>query len=261
MTTSSTSPHSSADRGSPLLGEVDVAQVAVRLDQVRHRIEAAGGDLDSVKIVAVTKGFDLSAVRAALASGICDLGENYAVEMLEKREALTREGVGGGLTSPISSDSTARWHYLGAIQRNKVRRLAPFVDCWQGVARAVEGQEIAKYSPGAAVLVEVMLPSLSHNSAGNGPGVSGRNGCLADQVPQLVEALVAQGLDVQGLMVVGPRIFDDARRSFAMVSDLADRLGLSERSMGMSEDLEIAVEEGSTMVRIGRALFGDRPRR
>ena len=169
------------------------------------------------------------------------MGENYAQELLAK-EAEVRRGWPAG--PPV------RWHYLGAVQRNKVRALAPLVDCWQGVARLAEGEEIAKRRAGAAVLVEVDVS-----------GTPGRNGCAPGEVPGLVRALGRLELDVGGLMVVAPPTPEGARRAFRTVRELADGLGLPERSMGMSDDLEAAVAEGSTMVRIGRGLFGDRPAR
>lgn len=209
--------------------------------RVRERIEAAGGDPDKVQVVAVTKGLGRQAVRAALQVGVRDVGENYAQELLAKDDALRAGGEG---------DPLVRWHFLGAIQRNKVARLAPVVACWQGVARAQEGEAIARKRPGAVVLVEV-----------DTTGLPGRNGCGPGDVPALVADLRMADLDVRGLMTVAPRIPEDARRAFRLVRSLADDLDLVERSMGMSDDLEIAVSEGSTMVRVGRALFGDRPSR
>jgi uncharacterized pyridoxal phosphate-containing UPF0001 family protein len=203
---------------------------------VRRRIEAAGGDPGAVRVLPVTKGFGADAVAAVMAAGCQDVGENYAQELLRKAGAL--EG------------AAPRWHFLGRVQRNKVARLAPVVDCWQGVARATEGAAIARHRPGAQVLVEVETT-----------GSPGRNGCAAAEVPALVTALGGEGLSVQGLMTVAPATddVDAVRRSFRTVRELADRLGLPERSMGMTDDLETAVQEGSTMVRVGRALFGPRP--
>jgi uncharacterized pyridoxal phosphate-containing UPF0001 family protein len=91
-------------------------------------------------------------------------------------------------------------------------------------------------------------------------GLSGRGGCRPDQAPDLVRELREEDLSVEGLMVVGPPgPAESARPGFTLVSTLADRLDLPVRSMGMSDDLEVAVSEGSTMVRLGRALFGPRP--
>lgn len=213
-----------------------MAGVAAALAAARRRIELAGGDPGTVRVVAVTKGFGVEAASAASAAGLEDVGENYAQELLAKHEALPAEG------------RVLRWHFLGAVQRNKVRILAPVVDCWQSVAREVEGVEIARRRPGATVLVEV-----------DAAGTPGRNGCPPDGVEGLVGALRGLDLDVAGLMTVAPPEPEGARRAFSTLRRLADRLSLPERSMGMSGDLELAVAEGATMVRLGSALFGPRP--
>ena len=157
----------------------------------------------------------------------------------------------GQLTRPERAVGDAVWHFLGTVQRNKVAELAPFVGVWQSVARVVEGERIARFAPGATVMVQV-----------DTTGLSGRNGCPPDQVATVVDGLRALDLDVVGLMTVAaPGPAEAARDSFDSVGRLADDLGLPERSMGMSDDLEAAVAAGTTMVRIGRALFGERPPR
>ena len=215
------------------------ATVVERLAKVRARIERAGGDPTGIRVLAVTKGFGPDAVSAALAAGLTDVGENYADELLAKAAIpeARREGVDG-----------PRWHYLGVVQRRRVAALAPVVDCWQGVARAVEGEAIGRRRPGASVLVQV-----------DTTGLPGRNGARPAEVPDLVGSLAGDGLRVVGLMTVAPPDPEAARACFRTVRALADRLGLPVRSMGMTGDLELAVAEGSTMVRVGRALFGDRP--
>jgi len=220
---------------------IDTDAVAERLAAVRDRISAAGRDARDVVVVAVTKGFGADAIAAASAAGLIDVGENYAQDLAGKWEAS-----GGALGG-------RRWHFLGRVQRNKVRTIASAVDLWQGVDRMAAGQEIARCAPGASVLVQVKISDDSENGGA-------RNGCSAHDVPALVEALDGLGLRVRGLMAVGPVGPPElARRGFREVSALAERLELAERSMGMSEDLGVAVEEGSTMVRVGRALFGPRP--
>lgn len=228
MTTISTSPPSSAS-----------GAVAERLHSVRRRIEQAGGDPSTVRVIAVTKGFGPEAVVAAREAGLHDIGENYANELVAKAAEVEHDA---------SASSIVRWHFLGGIQRNKVARLAPIVGLWQSVSRAEEGARIARFAPGAAVLVEV-----------DTTGLSGRNGCRPDDVRTLVPRLRDDGLDVRGLMTVAAPGVDAANAAFATVRTLADDLGLEERSMGMTDDLEAAVRAGTTMVRIGRALFGERP--
>jgi hypothetical protein len=206
-----------------------------RATELRRRI-AAAGDPGRVRIVAVTKGFGANAVDAALRAGITDIGESYAQELVAKVPDVNRDG--------------ARWHFIGRLQTNKVRALTDIVDVWQSVDRATLGDEIAKRAPGAEVLLQV--------NVSNEPQ---KGGCAPPEVPQLVRRLQQSGLQVRGLMTVGragPP--EDVRPGFRTLRRLADDLGLVECSMGMSDDLEIAVEEGATMVRVGRALFGERPR-
>lgn len=223
--------------------------VESRLTVVRERIAGAGGG--DVRVVAVTKGFGAGVVEAALAAGLADIGENYANELLDKRaevaELLDRaDSEPGGADADATGD--VRWHFLGRVQRNKVRRLAPFVALWQAVDRLAAGEEIARWAPGARVLVQV-----------NVSGEPQKHGCAAGDAPRLVDGLRGLGLDVAGLMAVGATGGPEGSRgAFRAVSNLADQLHLAERSMGMTDDLEIAVEEGATMVRVGRALFGPR---
>ena len=201
-----------------------------RLDQVRGRIERAGGDPDAITLVAVAKGFGREAVEAARAAGLGDFGENRVADLAAKH------------------DGTSRWHFLGRIQRRDVRDAAG-VHLWQSVDRFAAGEEIARRWPGAGVLVQV-----------NTSGETEKQGCLMDDAPQLVDGLRDLGLDVRGLMTIGPRGGpESARPGFRALVATQRALGLSEASIGMTEDLEIAVQEGSTMVRLGRALFGPRP--
>jgi uncharacterized pyridoxal phosphate-containing UPF0001 family protein len=219
---------------------VGPAEFGRRLADVRARIGSAAPDPDRVTLVAVTKGFGPDAVRTALAAGLTTLGENYADELVTKAAGVT------GHSGPAP-----QWHYLGAIQRNKVARLAPLVACWQGVARIEEGRAIARHRPGSQVLVQVDVA-----------GLPGRGGVPPEAVGALVDRLREEALDVAGLMAVGPPgPPEGARTGFRQVTGLADGLGLPVRSMGMTDDLEVALSEGSTMVRIGRALFGERPPR
>jgi pyridoxal phosphate enzyme (YggS family) len=200
---------------------------------VRGRIDAAaaraGRDPSSVLLVAATKTVDVARVQAVVDAGVVDVGENRAQELVAK-----------------TAVAGARWHFLGQLQRNKVRQLAPWVACWQSVDRAELGAEIARRAPGACVLVEV--------NVGEEPQ---KGGCAPGEVDALVDALRADGLDVAGLMTVPPHD-GDPRRWFARLREQASRLGLRELSMGMTDDYEVAVEEGATIVRVGRALFGPR---
>ncbi|MEA3076712.1 MAG: dependent protein, partial [Actinomycetota bacterium] len=207
-------------------------RVGERLDEVRARIESAGGDPSKITIVAVTKGYGAEAAEAAYAAGCRDFGENYAAELEAKAASIP---------------SDARWHFLGAVQRNKVKAIAGQVSTWHGLDRRAAGAEIAKRAPGAAVLVQVNLS-----------GGEGRNGCRPEDTAAVVDELRALGLDVRGLMGVAG-LDREARPQFRELAELAHDLALDELSMGMSGDLEAAVQEGATIVRVGTAVFGARP--
>jgi PLP dependent protein len=207
--------------------------VGERLAEIRTRIEKAGGD-GYLTIVAVTKDLGVDAVQAALDNGLHDFGENRADQLMAKAVAVQTGVV---------------WHYLARIQRNQVRKIAAHVDLWQAVDRVAAGEEIAKRAPDADILVQV-----------NVSGEPQKHGARPEEVPGLVVHLTTLGLDVLGLMAVGPTGPPEAaRHGFRTVRRLATRLALPVCSMGMTDDLEVAVQEGSTMLRIGRGLFGPRP--
>jgi len=209
--------------------------VADRLATVRERIAGAAGragrPASAVRLVVVTKGVPPPVMQAALDAGATDLGENRAQELLAKAPELR---------------TTPTWHFIGRLQRNKVAALAPVVDVWQSVDRVELGRAIAGRAPGATVLAEI--------NVADDPA---KAGVAPDEAPALVEALRSVGLTVDGLMTI-PAAGRDPRPAFATLAELADRLGLREISMGMSEDFEVAVEEGATIVRVGRAIFGAR---
>ena len=208
--------------------------VAERLEAVRARIAAAGGS--GVRIVAVTKGFGADAIEAAVAAGCLDVGESYAQELLAKMPAVRGP-------SPVV-------HFIGHLQTNKVKHLAPVVDVWQSVDRVAAIDAIERHAaPGSAVLVQV-----------NVSGAPQQGGCEPEATPALVEAAANAGLHVAGLMAIGQAgAAVDAGAGFRLLRRLVDDLGLAECSMGMTADLEVAVQEGSTMVRVGTAVFGPRP--
>jgi pyridoxal phosphate enzyme (YggS family) len=216
----------------------DASSVAIGMVAVRERIAAAGGDPDRVRVVAVTKGFGPEAPLAALEAGIVHLGENYAQELVAKAAVV------GDEPAPV-------WHFIGGLQSNKVRLLAPYVALWETIDRASLGAEVAKRAPGAAVLAQVNIS-----------GEAAKSGCDPEEAADLVARLGDLGLEVRGLMgVAAAGDLDRARSQFGRLATLASALDLAELSMGMSADLEAAVAEGATIVRVGTALFGARPPR
>ena len=217
----------------------DATTVAERRAELERTI--AGVDRrfsHDVRIVAVTKGFGEAAIDAAVDAGCLVIGENYAQELAAKRHVIERRG--------------PTVEFIGRLQTNKVRLVADLVDIWASVDRDGVIDEIAQRAPGARVLIQVDT---------TGDPVKG--GCPPQDAGRLVEGARRAGLVVDGLMTVGPTgaPAEAARSGFRTVRGLVDDLGLEVCSMGMSGDLVVAVEEGSTEIRVGTALFGPRPPR
>jgi pyridoxal phosphate enzyme (YggS family) len=212
--------------------------------EVRERLERVRADiadsLEAVEVVAVTKARPAAVVTVARSAGLIDLGENYAQELVAKA-AAPEAGPDGG-PAPV------RWHAIGRLQRNKVRLLAPVVHLWQSIDRDALLGEIAKRAPGASVLIQV-----------NVSGEDQKGGCHPGATAELVARGVELGLDVQGLMAVAtPGGGTTAAGEFALLRRQVDELGLAVCSMGMSGDYREALGEGSTMLRLGTVLFGER---
>ena len=210
--------------------------VAERLTKVRERIQvaarASGRGPEAVTLVVVTKEVGLDDVRAAIAAGAVDLGENRAQDLVAKARMF---------------GDAPRWHFIGRLQRNKVRSIAEHVALWESIDRVELAIEVGRRAPGSAVLVQV-----------NVTGEAQKGGCPPDEANAVVDACRANGCHVEGLMTVPPAA-GDPRPVFARVRQLTDDLGLSVCSMGMSGDYEVAIGEGATMVRVGSAIFGPRP--
>ena len=209
--------------------------VLERLARVNERITATGRNPDEVAIVAVTKGFDESVCRLALQVGLRMLGENRVQEALKKIEHV--EG--------------AEWHLIGHLQTNKVKHAAGRFALIQTVDSVRLAEAIAVHAPRQAVLVEVNIAREAQ-----------RSGVSPDDALGLITT-VSTLLDLQGLMGMGPSQGDPtpAFNELRLLHTLAEqRLGkrLPVLSMGMSGDFEAALAAGSTMLRLGQALFGPR---
>ncbi len=214
-----------------------------RVSAIRARILNAGGK--NVKLIAVTKTFDATAITSAFTTGCDAVGENYAQELIAKLDQVPK-------------DQRLPVHFIGRLQSNKIRSLLNFVDVWQSVDRLSLVDEIAKrcLTRNQVKLINPVQIMLQVNST-NEPD---KGGCQPSDVEALLTRARSLGLDVIGLMTVGPTESDmtATRNAFRLVGKIAKDLGLKELSMGMTSDLEIAVEEGSTAVRIGSGLFGTR---
>jgi pyridoxal phosphate enzyme (YggS family) len=208
--------------------------VAERLAALRAGIPAG------VTLVAVSKTHPADAVREAYAAGQRDFGENYAQEWREKADALA------DLTD-------LRWHFIGGLQSNKVKYLAGRVAAIHTVDRVELAREISKRFAAKGAVARIYLEV-------NLGGEASKSGCAPDDAPALAAAVRAlAAVEVLGLMSIPPPE-DDPRPHFRALRALRDRLGLPGLSMGMSADWQAAIEEGSTCVRVGTAIFGERPR-
>lgn len=213
---------------------IDAKEVADRVALVRSEISNAGGT--DVSLIAVTKSFGIEALRAASDAGCEGVGENYAQELLEKiSEGLPLVDV----------------HFIGALQSNKVRLLAGHIALWQSVDRESVVDELGRRAPGADILIQV--DTTQEPSKG---------GVAPAQLDAFRARAESRGLIVKGLMTIGPTDGrqQECEKSFGILRHLVNEQGLSVCSMGMSADYPIAVACGSTMVRVGSGLFGDRVR-
>jgi len=219
--------------------------VAANLNEVRARIARAcalaGRGADEVRLVAVCKGQSAQAVRAAHAAGQRDFGENYVQELKAKRDAL-------------ADLADLRLRLIGRLQRNKAKIAADLATAVDSVDSAELAAELSRRAGALGRTLEVLLQV-------NVDREPQKAGVLPEALPALVDTVRAlPALSLQGLMAI-PRADDDLdlmRPAFAALRELARTHGLRELSMGMSADLEVAVAEGATIVRVGTAIFGAR---
>jgi pyridoxal phosphate enzyme (YggS family) len=220
--------------------------VAASIERVRERIaracQRAGRDPGSVQLVSVSKGHPEELIRLAYDAGMRVFGENYAQELAEKAARL-------------SDLPDIRWRFIGHLQRNKIKLIERARATVDTVDSSRLAQAISKRAEARGATVELLVQVKLGNE-------TQKSGCQPDEVPALVDAVRAlPNVTLRGLMTVAPHLEDAeaTRPFFAALRKLAEAQGLSELSMGMTHDLEQAVEEGSTMLRIGTAIFGPRP--
>ena len=219
---------------------------------LRNRINSAAGvanrHVDSVTLLAVTKAQPANIVRAAAAAGLTHFGESYAQEALDKIEQLR--------------DLPVTWHFIGRVQSNKTRVIAATFDWVHGVDRLKIAERLSEQRPFHAPPLNVCLQV-------NIAGEASKGGVTTAELPSLAAAVaVLPQLKLRGLMCIPPDEETEARQRvwFAAMRHALEDLNaagaaLDTLSMGMSGDFEVAIAEGATIVRVGTALFGERPRR
>ena len=217
----------------------NISQVAAR---IRAAEQASQRAADSVQLLAVSKTKPAEAVREAFAAGVRDFGENYLQEALGKQLELT--------------DLPLSWHFIGPIQSNKTRAIAENFAWVHSVDRLKIAQRLSEQRPAD-------LPPLNICIQVNVSGEASKSGCTPADLPALAKAVAAlPNLRLRGLMAIPEPTVDRAAQeaAFASLRDLQQGLGLGldTLSMGMSHDLEAAIAQGATWVRIGTALFGAR---
>ena len=206
--------------------------------EIKERLEEINGIIDAkaqnpVTLIGVTKGFTHEEVNIASELGIKNFGENYAQELLTKNPLV---------------DPEISWHYIGQLQSNKIRKISHLVDVWHSVTSLKLAREIHKRNDQAQILLQVSLM-----------GPSNSKGFEVEQLPQLISDLRDMNIDISGLMTMGvPGDMVATRFVFKKLRKLVDAFELSECSMGMSDDFEIALESGASMIRVGSAIFGNR---
>ncbi|HEX9492008.1 MAG TPA: YggS family pyridoxal phosphate-dependent enzyme [Thermoanaerobaculia bacterium] len=200
--------------------------------RIRDACARAGRKRSDVTLVAVSKTFGADRIDEAIAAGVTHIGENRVQEARDKKPQVR---------------GTARWHLIGHLQSNKAKDALRLFDVIETIDSVELAQKIARAAEKAQdVLLQVNI--------GDEPQ---KNGILPSDVSNIVQQIRAiNGINLLGLMAIPP--VGDPRKHFRRLREIRDQVGLEHLSMGMSEDFEIAIEEGSTMVRIGRAIFGPR---
>jgi len=229
--------------------------ISANIESVRGRIAAAcrraGRRPEDITLVAVSKTFPAERIREVVRAGVSDIGENYVQEVLPKREALAGE--------PI------RWHFIGHLQSNKAKSIA----AWVTMVHTLDSQALAQELDARAARANRTIDALVEV---NTTGEQSKFGISPDQVLPFVRSLEGfPHIRICGLMTIGPFLPDPegSRPMFRRLRELRETLARHSQqnldpvhlSMGMTGDFEVAVEEGATLLRIGTALFGSRPKR
>jgi len=228
--------------------------ISDNIDRIREKISRAcaraGRTPSEVTLLAVAKTFPAGAVREAIEAGVTDIGENYVQELLAKRGVLPGAAV--------------RWHFIGHLQSNKVRQIAPWIHMIHAVDSAALAIEIDRRASKEGRVIECLIEV-------NTTGERTKFGAAPAQVAPLVRSLSScDSISLAGLMTIGPFLPDPegSRPMFRRLRQLRDEIAalgqanvsMRHLSMGMTGDFEVAIDEGATLIRIGTAIFGPRMR-
>lgn len=226
--------------------------IAENLLEVRKRIrracERARRNPEAVHLIAVTKTLGAEKIREAIEAGVQDFGENFVQELRAKRQELQNPAV--------------RWHFVGHLQSNKVKYIADFIHLIHSVDHRSVAEEIDKRGAKVGRVIDVLVEV-------NTSGEKSKHGLFPERTIEFVKSLAAyKNLKVKGLMTIGPFLPDpeDSRPACRALREIRDEvlkagienIEMTELSMGMTNDFEVAIEEGATLVRIGTAIFGPR---
>ena len=223
--------------------------IAENVKNIRQRIASAcnrvGRSTGEVTLIAVSKTFNEENIREAVDAGVGDIGENYVREFIEKRNAL--------------QDREIRWHFIGHLQRNKVKEIIPWIHLIHSVDSKRLAEEISLRASKAGRTISILVEVNTSNE-------QTKFGVMPEQTTALVKELInIPNVNVAGLMTIGPFLPDaeDSRPGSRTLRHIKERIEddgiqLQHLSMGMTNDVEVAVEEGATLVRIGTAIFGKR---
>lgn len=249
------------------------------LDRIASAESAAGRKAGSVRLLAATKTRDVGEIMAAIDAGVRMIGENRPQEVVAKVEGLRRlcrergyalgadggdtaaRGNGGGCASAVAGHIS--FHLIGQLQSNKINKVLPVVDAIESVDSIELAEKIARRAVAAGTTVGVLLEV-------NESGETSKSGCDPSLALDIARRIgVMGGVELQGLMTIGAHVDDERviRAGFAHLRRLREQILASgdpgtghclELSMGMTQDMELAIAEGSTIVRVGTAIFGER---
>ena len=241
------------------------------LDRIREAETAAGRGEGSVRLLAATKTRDVGEIMAAIDAGVRIIGENRPQEVTAKAEGLVKlceergYALGSGAAESVQDSEKPHipFHLIGQLQSNKIGKVLPYVNTIESVDSLELAEKIARRAAARGITVGVLLEV-------NESGEASKSGCDPAHAIRIAQKIgTLDGLELQGLMTIGAHVTDETviRKGFEHLRKTRDLIaasgepgtgGCRELSMGMTHDMELAIAEGSTIVRVGTAIFGER---